>query len=90
MDITFKDPCYFNQEENQDYTFIYDSASNLPIFISNSLLTELSKKELDSKQKEVFHKIIDSPRNGSYSKENLEKGIYIKIEEEFNKIFDCI
>ncbi|MGI6475658.1 MAG: hypothetical protein ACOX0P_01060 [Candidatus Dojkabacteria bacterium] len=90
MNIKIKNSTDFViKKENQDYTFIFDSDSNLPIFISNSLLAELGGKSLSEKQNEIFLQIIETPDNGIYSKDNIENGIFIRVEEEFNKIFDC-
>lgn len=89
MKILIKDSHYLNTKENQDYTFIFDSESNLPIFISNSLLAELTNKVLEKREEEVFLQIINTPDNGTYSKDNIENGVFIRVEEEFNKIFDC-
>jgi len=89
MKILIKDSYYLNTKENQDYTFIFDSESNLPIFISNSLLAELTNKVLEKREEKVFLQIINTPDNGTYSKDNIENGVFIRVEEEFNKIFDC-
>jgi len=89
MKILIKDSHYLNTKENQDYTFIFDSESNLPIFISNSLLAELRNRVLEKRQREVFSQITNTPDKGTYSKDNIENGIFIRVEEEFNNIFDC-
>jgi hypothetical protein len=90
MNIKIKNSTdFFIKKENQDYTFIFDSDSNLPIFISKSLLAELGEKSLSEKQNEIFLQIIETPDNGIYSKDNIENGVFIRVEEEFNKIFDC-
>lgn len=89
MKILIKDSHYLNTKENQDYTFIFDSESNLPIFISNSLLAELRNRVLEKRQREVFSQITNTSDKGTYSKDNIENGIFIRVEEEFNNIFDC-
>lgn len=89
MKVSIKSSHYFNKEENQDYTFIFDSESNLPIFISNTLLAELGNKALEEKEEGVFLQIINNPNNGTFSQDNIENGIFIRTEDEFKKTFDC-
>lgn len=89
MKILIKDSHYFNKKENQDYTYIFDSESNLPFFISNSLLAELRNKVLEKRKEVIFLQISNTADNGTYSKKNIKNGVFIRKEEEFNKIFDC-
>lgn len=89
MNIIIKDPSrYFNVEQNQDYTFIFDGDSRSSIFIDNSLIKTCEENHnlCSIKILDFLYLVENTPDNGTYSDRDVANGIFIRIIGDFDKI----